>query len=392
MKIVLFDLDGTIANTLPLCIAAFKKAVVPYLGREITLEEATQSFGLNEEGMTKHVVGEQWEQALDDFHRHYADMHAMCPAPFEGVCRIIGALKASGTIVALVTGKGEHTCSITLNYYGIGHYFDYIETGSPVKNRKAEAIASILERTNIPLNEAVYVGDAVSDVTACREVGIECLSVAWADCTNPKKLEQVNSGNVLYSIDELSRRLGCNASDNRKWEILSTEYLIQRPWLTARRDHVKLPTGAEIPEYYVLEYPDWVNIIAITKEREFVMVRQYRHGLQETRYELCAGVCEKGEDPMESARRELYEETGFGGGTWRRWMTISANPGTTTNLTHCYLATDVERISTQHLEETEDLTVHLLTETEVRALLEGDEVRQALMAAPLWKYFAERGR
>ena len=181
-------------------------------------------------------------------------------------------------------------------------------------------------------------------------------------------------------------------TDNRKWEILSTEYLIQRPWLTARRDHVKLPTGAEIPEYYVLEYPDWINVIAITKEGEFVMVRQYRHGLQETRYELCAGVCEKGEDPMESARRELYEETGFGGGIWQPWMTISANPGTTTNLTHCYLATDVERISTQHLEETEDLTVHLLTEAEVRALLEGDEVRQALMAAPLWKYFATKGR
>jgi 8-oxo-dGTP pyrophosphatase MutT (NUDIX family) len=104
--------------------------------------------------------------------------------------------------------------------------------------------------------------------------------------------------------------------------------------------------------------------------------------------ELCAGVCEAGEDPMESARRELYEETGYGGGHWQRWMTISANPGTITNLTHCFLATDVEQISTQHLEETEDLTVHLLTEKEVRALLEHDEMRQALMAAPLWKYFS----
>ena len=77
--------------------------------------------------------------------------------------------------------------------------------------------------------------------------------------------------------------------NDRKWEILSTEYLIRRPWLTARRDHVKLPTGAENPEFYVLEYPDWVNVIAITKEGEFVMIRQYRHGLGETRYELCQG-------------------------------------------------------------------------------------------------------
>lgn len=176
--------------------------------------------------------------------------------------------------------------------------------------------------------------------------------------------------------------------NDRKWEILSTEYLIRRPWLTARRDHVKLPTGVENPEFYVLEYPDWVNVIAITKEGEFVMIRQYRHGLGETRYELCAGVSEEGEDPVESARRELYEETGYGGGEWQPWMTISANPSTTNNLTHCFLATGVERLSEQHLEETEDITVHLLTEAEVKALLVNDEIRQSLMAAPLWKYFA----
>ncbi len=176
--------------------------------------------------------------------------------------------------------------------------------------------------------------------------------------------------------------------NDRKWEILSTEYLIRRPWLTARRDHVKLPTGVENPEFYVLEYPDWVNVIAITKEGEFVMIRQYRHGLGETRYELCAGVSEEGEDPVESARRELYEETGYGGGEWQLWMTISANPSTTNNLTHCYLATGVERVSTQHLEATEDITVHLLTEAEVKELLVNDEIRQSLMAAPLWKYFS----
>lgn len=178
--------------------------------------------------------------------------------------------------------------------------------------------------------------------------------------------------------------------DDRKWEILESEYLIKRPWLTARRDRVKLPTGVEIPEYYILEYPDWVNVIAITREGKFVLVRQYRHGIREIRYELCAGVCEEGEEPMVSAQRELYEETGYGNGEWTQFMVTSANSSTMTNLTYCYLAIDVEQISTQHLEETEDLSVHLLTEEEVKALLMNDEVRQSLMAAPLWKYFALR--
>ena len=117
-------------------------------------------------------------------------------------------------------------------------------------------------------------------------------------------------------------------NDDRKWEILQSEYLIKRPWLTARRDRVRLPNGAINDEYYVLEYPDWVNVIAITKEGDFLMERQYRHGLQWTGYELCAGVCEAGEDPLESARRELYEETGYAGGEWVKHMTISANTST----------------------------------------------------------------
>lgn len=177
-------------------------------------------------------------------------------------------------------------------------------------------------------------------------------------------------------------------NQDRKWKTLKSEYLIKRPWLTARKDHVQLPTGAENEEYYVLEYPDWINVLAITSDGKFLMERQYRHGLGLTCYEICAGVCEKGESDLEAAKRELYEETGFGGGTWQKWMDISANPSTMNNLCHCFLATGVERISTQHLEETEDISIELLTTEEVRALLVGDHIKQALMAAPLWKYFA----
>ena len=67
--------------------------------------------------------------------------------------------------------------------------------------------------------------------------------------------------------------------DHLRWTTLSSEYLIRRPWLTARRDKVQLPDGRVHPEYYVLEYPGWVNVIAETKEGLLVLERQYRHGL-----------------------------------------------------------------------------------------------------------------
>ncbi len=178
--------------------------------------------------------------------------------------------------------------------------------------------------------------------------------------------------------------------DVRKWKTLESEYLIRRPWLTARRDKVQLPNGVINPEYYVLEYPDWVNIIAITTDGRMVFERQYRHGRGEVGYEIPAGVCEPGETPEEAARRELLEETGFGGGTWRLNMVAAPNPSTSTNLCHSFIATGVHRLSGQHLEATEDIEVHLLYEDEVLRLMQEGKIIQAPMLCSLWKYFAEK--
>lgn len=175
--------------------------------------------------------------------------------------------------------------------------------------------------------------------------------------------------------------------EDKKWKILKSEYLIRRPWLTARRDHVRFPDGRENPEYYVLEYPDWVNVITITKDGLFVMERQYRHALGKTSFELPCGVMEDGEEPLEAIKRELMEETGYGGGEWTHLMDLSANSSTMNNLTHCFLATGVEKIAEPHLDSTEDLEVILLSREEVWNLLNDNQLVQSLMVAPLWRYF-----
>lgn len=181
-------------------------------------------------------------------------------------------------------------------------------------------------------------------------------------------------------------------TEERKWRILSTEYLVKRPWLTARRDVVELPDGRVNPEYYVLEYPDWVNVIAITVDGDMVLERQYRHGLGKTCYELPCGVIEAGETPLEAAKRELLEETGFAGGEWQPWMVLSPNPSTSTNLTHTYLAVGVSRVAGQSLDSTEDIQVTVRPQSFVRDLLANNQILQALMAAPLWKYFYDNAK
>lgn len=179
-------------------------------------------------------------------------------------------------------------------------------------------------------------------------------------------------------------------TEEGKWKVLGSEYLFERPWLTVRKDRVQISTGQVNDEYYVLEYPDWINVIAITEDGQFVMEKQYRHGLGKTCYEIPAGVIEKGESPLEAAKRELMEETGYGDGTWREMMTVSGNTSTTNNVSHCFIATGVRKISGQNLDRTEDLEVRLLSREQVLDLLTNDQVKQSLMAAPLWRYFAEQ--
>lgn len=169
--------------------------------------------------------------------------------------------------------------------------------------------------------------------------------------------------------------------------VISSEYVFRRPWLTARKDVLQLANGRINPEFYVLEYPTWVNIIAVTREGRYVMVRQYRHGLGRIGLELCAGCVEEGEEPEAAARRELLEETGYTGGRWTLQAVISGNPSTTNNLSYCFLAEDVELTDTQHLDATEEIEVVTLSRSELLDLMLSDEMKQSLMLASLWRYF-----
>ncbi len=104
--------------------------------------------------------------------------------------------------------------------------------------------------------------------------------------------------------------------------------------------------------------------------------------------ELVAGVIEAGEDPLTAIKRDLLEEAGYACDNWQLLTVLSQNPSTSNNLTYCYLATGVRKVSEQSLDATEDIAVKLLTEEELKEMLVADSFKQSLMAAPLWKYFA----
>ena len=177
----------------------------------------------------------------------------------------------------------------------------------------------------------------------------------------------------------------------KAWEVLGSEYLSRKPYMTLRRDRVLLPSGVVIDDFYVLEYPAWVNVVAVTADERLVLVRQYRHGLGRVGVELPAGAADPGDADLEAAaRRELLEETGYGGGTWSPLCVMSANAGTHSNLAHSFLAIGVERIAPPSPEATEDLQVFTASAADVERLIEAGQVVQAQHLAPLLKYLFRR--
>ena len=108
-KIILFDLDGTLANTLPLCIQAFRQSVEPLINRSISDAEIIATFGPSEEGTIMALSPNHYEKGVSDYLHYYEQLHDMCPLPFDGMKEILQALKNKGVHIAMVTGKGKYS-------------------------------------------------------------------------------------------------------------------------------------------------------------------------------------------------------------------------------------------------------------------------------------------
>lgn len=168
------------------------------------------------------------------------------------------------------------------------------------------------------------------------------------------------------------------------WKTLSSEYLVKAPWAVLRKDSCIMPNGYIVPEYYILEYPNWVNVVALTDENKIVLVKQYRHGAQESILEIPGGVIDEGEDSLTAAKRELLEETGYLFDSFEQLCDLFPNPATSNNITTTYLARGGKKFQEQELDSQEDIEVILKSPSEVKQLLLQNKFGQALHSAALF--------
>jgi ADP-ribose pyrophosphatase len=168
------------------------------------------------------------------------------------------------------------------------------------------------------------------------------------------------------------------------WKKLSSSYIHKGPWATLRSDRCEMPDGHIVEDYYVLEYNNWVNAVAITEDNDVLMVRQYRHAAGIISLEIPGGVIDDGETPEQALRRELLEETGYQFDDFELLCTIYANPSTANNHTYCYLARGGKKVQEQQLDNQEEIIVETFTIPEVKKLLAENKIAQALHCTGLF--------
>lgn len=124
-----------------------------------------------------------------------------------------------------------------------------------------------------------------------------------------------------------------------RWTVSRSHYVVRDQWVTLRADDCTTASGVEVAPFYVLEYPDWVHVVALDSDNHVLLVRQYRHGFGGSTLELPGGVMDAtDESPVITAARELAEETGYTAQTLNLLASLSPNPATHTNRVHVVLA------------------------------------------------------
>jgi 8-oxo-dGTP pyrophosphatase MutT (NUDIX family) len=168
------------------------------------------------------------------------------------------------------------------------------------------------------------------------------------------------------------------------WTVTASRHVFRDKWLNVRADDCTTNEGVVVAPFYVLEYPDWVQIVAVDMNDEIVLVQQYRHGLGVVSLELPAGAFEPTDaGPLEAAARELAEETGCVAASLRLIASLSPNPASHNNRVHVVLAQGVERRQTPEFDPTERLRIVRSPMNEVVRLCLASEIVQAIHVASL---------
>ncbi len=202
---MLFDVDGTLADSLPVCLSAFREAIRAFTGRTLTDAEIVARFGPTEEGMIQRLVPEQWERCLEVYLEAYRRALDEYPVSLPAMTSALERLRRRGLSLGVVTGKGYRSAVLTLDRLGLAGYFAAVEAGSPNGSIKSACIQRVLARWGVGADRVAYMGDSASDVLAAREAGVVPLGAAWLPTTDAQALRAAAPHEVFDTVEGFIR-------------------------------------------------------------------------------------------------------------------------------------------------------------------------------------------
>lgn len=185
MQTILFDFDGTIADTLPLIFTSFRSTFQRYLNQHYTDEQILALFGPTETVILREMIQPQeQETALTHFFDVYTNEHQRIQNPAE-IAQMLYRFQSAGIAMGIVTGKGRRSADISLREWGLSPYFDVVITGDEVTRPKPhpEGILSAMKQLHATPAETIFVGDSNVDILAGRAAGLKTVGVDWLPVT-----------------------------------------------------------------------------------------------------------------------------------------------------------------------------------------------------------------
>jgi pyrophosphatase PpaX len=205
LSALLFDLDGTLADTVPVCIQAHQETAWHFTGRFPSESEIYALFGPSEEGILERLIPGRLDETLPYFLARYEQLHDQCLQPFPGVERLFAVLQDKGVRSAIVTGKGAHSAEISMRILGLDRWVEMIETGSAAGDNKPHSMRLVLERWGLPPAQAAYVGDAPTDITGAGQVGVLPIGAAWAPAAQLRSQRAEGEYLLFYEMEQFIR-------------------------------------------------------------------------------------------------------------------------------------------------------------------------------------------
>jgi ADP-ribose pyrophosphatase len=168
----------------------------------------------------------------------------------------------------------------------------------------------------------------------------------------------------------------------KPWKTIQRQTILeQRPWLVLEHHTVELPDGRLIPDWPWIITPDYVNVIAVTEDERFLCFRQVKYGVEGITLGIVGGFVEEGEEPIQAARRELLEETGYEAADWVLLGSYRVDPNRGVAMGHLYLARQARYVTPRNADDLEEQELILLTRSEIEMALARGEFKVLAWAA-----------